>query len=181
MLLEKTVRGGFGNLEMGQVMTEVYVDGTATRDFIVPFGDNGKSLLTADATSGGNTLTIPVDEASCFAVGDLVNIGDANANGNYEIEAITKGDVLATITITTTFGATYATAQGAWIQHRRGGNYYVMDQYVDAGGADAGVEGALTSVVVANAVLYQYAVVGMTDTVLAAMSGFKDGVYYVIR
>jgi len=181
LLLEKTVRGGFGNLEMGQVMTEVYVDGTAVRDFIVPYGANGKALLLANATSGQATLTIDGDEAACFAVGDLVNVGDSNSNANYEIDDISITDGVATITVTGTWAEHYTTARDAWIQHRRGGKFYVMDQHVDAGGGDAGVEGALTSVVIANAVLYQDAVIGWDSDVATNMNALTDGVYYVIR
>lgn len=177
LLLEKTVRGGFGCLEMGQVITQVYKDGTDVMDFVVPYGKNGQVSLTADAAGAQKTITISTEEVVKFAVGDLITINDSGTTAeNHEIVSISDN----VITVDTNLTGTFEVSAGAYIEHRQDGNYFILDQDIDTGVENAN-EGALGSVVVSNAVLYQDAVIGMDSTVLADLNGKEDGVFYIIR
>ncbi len=182
LLLEKTVRGGFGNLEMGQVMTSVYVDGTDVADFIVPLGENGRSVLVSNAAAAQRKILLSLTEKAKFAADEAITITDANNNEHAVIDsAEVSGEYFAITIADSDLGETYEVAEDAYVTHRQGGNYYVMDQNIDAGEEDAGVEGALTSVAIANAILYKDAVIGMSNTALSAFNGLEDGIYYVIR
>ncbi len=178
LILEKTVRGGFEDLEMGQVMTQVYKDGTLVRDFIVPYGANGDVAVTASDNSA-NTVTIAAADAVKFAVSDVVTVNDDETTAeNRTITGITVSGTSAVIALdalTNTF-----THASAIVKHRQDGNYYILDQDIDTG-AENKAEGALGSVVYSNAVLYKDAVIGMDSTVLADLNGKEDGVFYIIR
>lgn len=177
LLLEKAVKGGFGALEMGQVMTQVYKDGTDYADFIVPYGDNGQVALTANAASGQKNITVAAEDVVKFAEGDAVTINDDDTSAENGVIDSISGNV---ITLEANLTGSFATAQNAYITHRQDGNYYVMDQDVDTG-EERQAQGALTSVVIGNAVLYQDAVIGMDNTALSDLDGKEDGVFYVIK
>ncbi len=178
LILEKTVKGGFGYLEMGQVMTQVHDGSSGVVDFIVPFGATGQVKVTA-SDNGANTVTIAAADVTKFAVGDQVTVNDDETDvENREITAIAVSGANATITLdalTNTF-----THASAYIEHRRNGNYYVLDQDIDTG-LERKAEGALGSVVIGNAVLYQDAVIGWADAVRTALQAIDDGVFYVIK
>ncbi len=177
LILEKSVKGGYGYLEMGQVMTSVYKTSTTLADFVVPYGDNGKVALTADAAATQKTVTVAAEDVVKFAVGDVITIIDSDTTAEHGTIASIAGNV---ITLTDDLTDTFEVSDDAYITHRQGGNYYVMDQDVDTG-VTRQAQGALTSVVIGNAVLYQDAVIGMDSTALTALNGVEDGVFYVIR
>ena len=178
LLLEKTVRGGFGDLEMGQVMTQVYATFASVKDFIVPYGANGDVAVTASDNSA-NTVTIAAADAVKFAVGDVVTVNDDETTAeDRTITGITVSGTSAVIALdalTNTF-----THSSAIVKHKQSGNYYILDQDIDTG-AENKTEGALGSVVISNAVLYKDAVIGMDNTVLTDLNGKADGVFYIIR
>jgi len=178
LILEKTARKGFGILEMGQVMTEVN-----DADFIVPHGDNGNTYLLENASSGQKDLKVKADYASRFAPGEKVVVADDSNSGNYEIDEISVSGDEATITVTSNLGETYQKSDDAYIKHRQDGNYYVLDQETDTGMAEEAdeVEGALTSVVVGNAVLYKDSVIGMDSSARSNLNAHEDGIFYVIK
>ena len=177
LILEKTVKGGFGFLEMGQVMTQVYKDGTLVEDFIVPYGANGQVVLAADAAASQKNITVSAEDVVKFAAGDHIVVNDSGTTAeNHEIVSI-AGNV---ITVKANLTGTFEVSADAYIEHRRDGNYYILDQDIDTG-VETQEEGALGSVVYSNAVLYKDAVIGMDSTVLADLNGKEDGVFYIIR
>jgi len=175
LILEKTVRGGFGNLEMGQVMTTVH-----GVDYIVPYGAGGQSAIASNAASGQKKILLPLTEYAKFAAGENITIVDNNANENKIVDTAEVSGEYFAVTTTVNLSNSYTVAEDAYIKHRAGANLYVMDQDIDCG-VENQLEGALTSVVISNAVLYQDAVIGMDSDALTFLNGLEDGVFYVIR
>lgn len=177
LILEKTVRGGFFELEMGQVMTGVHGD----EYVIAPLGENGRAYLSAQANSGQKEIQIPLSQAAPFFEDDHITIdGEGITAENHEIDDISVSGDTVTITTKANLTSTFTLAAGSFITLRQGGNYYVMDQEIDTG-HEAKKEGAWTSVVVGNAVIYQDAVIGWNSTVATELNAHEDGVFYVIK
>ena len=176
LILEKTVRGGFGILEMGQVMTQVH-----GVDYIVPYGANGASALAANITAGDTKVLLTLTEQYKFTDGELVTLVDDNDSENAVIDSADVSGEYFAITLTGSITNNYTIADDGLIKHRAGSNLYVMDQEIDCGDDNNALEGALTSVVISNAVLYQDAVIGMDNTALTFLNGLEDGIFYVIR
>ncbi len=175
LLLEKTVRGGFGNLEMGQVMTAVHGEDNK----IVPYGDNGK--VTVTAPSSGSTIYISAADAVKFSANEHITINDgATGVQNAQIDSIAVSGATATITTKSGFSGTFNTGDDAYIKHREGTNKYILDQDIDTG-AENKEEGALGSVVFSNAVLYKDAVIGWDGDMTNFFNAVDDGVFYILR
>ena len=176
LILEKTVRGGFGILEMGQVMTQVH-----GVDYIVPYGAGGQSAIASNASAGQNKVLLALSEQYKFAAGEAVTVVDDNENENAVIDTAEVSGEYFALTLESVLSNSYTTAADGYVKHRAGSNLYVMDQEIDCGDDNNALEGALTSVVISNAVLYQDAVIGMDNTALTFLNGLEDGIFYVIR
>ena len=203
LILEKTIRGGFGNLDLGTVMGVVAGD-----DRLVPFaavGNDstiGKSFLVADAANGQATFQISTEDSYRFQVGDPVVLYNANGGGTYmvsEIAAggITRGATVATITLGDNFGAaTFTVTNGAFVAHRTGldaadatslAAAYILDQDVDTGTGGDTIQpnGAMASVVVSNAVLYADVLWNLNAAAITALGLTADPAtnpqHYIMR
>ena len=189
LLLEKTLRGGFGAVDIGTVMGVVAGD-----DRIVPFaavGNTspiGKTFLTVDATNGNANITVSLSDSYRFVIGDPVVL--YNATPTYQVTTvadITRGATTATIELDDVVGAaTYTVALGAFLAHRTGANAadatslaaaYILDQdiYTGEGAETVQPDGALGSVVVSNAVLYADVIENINADALTALGMVRDG------
>jgi hypothetical protein len=208
LLLEKTIRGGFGNLDIGTVMAQLAGD-----DRLVPFAaittnthvsPIGKSFLVADAAGGGADATcqISLSDSYRFQAGDTCILYNTNGAGVWErctIDAINRTGVTAVVTMTGNItAATFTTANSACLVHRTGAaaddttaldnaTFYILDQdiYTGEGAETIQPDGALTSVVVSNAILYADVIENVNPTVLTRMSmtldGGTNGRLYILR
>ncbi len=208
LLLEKTVRGGFGHLDVGTVMAVLAGD-----DRIVPFAafttttDHspiGKSYLTANAAGNGADATcrISLSDSYRFAVGDTCVLYSNNGAGVWErctILTINRTGTTALITMSANItSAQFTTAQNACLMHRTGAaaddttaldnsTFYILDQDIDTGEGEDTVtlNGALASVVVSNAVLYEDVIENINATVLTrigmTLDGGTNGRLYVLK
>lgn len=197
LLMEKTLRGGFGAVDIGTIMGVVAGD-----DRIVPHAAVGsesaigKTFLVANAANGQATLQVDLVESYRFIPGDPVVLYNGSAAGVYmvsTVNAVDRTGRTAVVTLDDDFAAaTFTTANGAFICHRTGENAadatslaaaYVLDQDMLTGVGEDTVQpdGALGSIVVSNAILYQDVMENVDDAVLTALSLIPDGRFYILR
>jgi hypothetical protein len=182
LLREVTLQGGYGVLPMGTLLA-LNKSAAGNVGKCVPYnptvpssGDKnqkGRAFLVADA-AGSGILYVSMKDSYKFAVGDDVIIGDANTTttSTENLGAITAIDRttyqhMAKITTTSSeSGGTFTVAQSAYISVEAGAdntnNYSdcvgILDQSVDTGEEEEAA-GALATMVVKNAILYQDALV----------------------
>ena len=199
LILEKTIRGGFGNLDLGTAMGVV-----AGNDRLVPFAavgnasPIGKTFLTVDATNGNANITVSLSDSYRFVVGDPVVL--YNTTPTYQVTAvadITRGATTATIELADVVGAaTFTTANGAFLAHRTGADVadatslaaaYILDQDVGTGEGIETIQpnGAMASVVVSNAVLYADVLWNLNAAAITALGLTADPAtnpqHYIMR
>jgi len=209
LLLPKTIRGGFGVLEAGQVMGVIENTADPNSDeasgILCPYVEQTAALtdLGHDVNPGvcpvysasSTTILCDLERSWAFKVGDEILIDDNNSSPEgLTISAIdrTTYDYQASLTVDSISG-TFTAAALAYIYLRHGGgtgdssghvagqNYaqYILDQTIDTGFEDQG--GALGSVVVSNAILYQDAVVNADTAAIADLSLVSDGIFYILK
>lgn len=175
LLLDKTISPGFGVLRAGTILSKnISSASTGNKGLLVPYilddstdiNQVGPSFLTASYATGETVVYVTLSDSYRFKVGDDIVIG-RNSGGDWEtfnggaITAIDRTTYAnkAKITFTTSeASANYTIANNAacWVECGTGSKLctasYVLDQDVDTGeGEDSA--GALTSVVVSNAIL----------------------------
>lgn len=205
LILNKTLAPGYGVLKAGTVMMEnnstagnkgllvPYVPVTGSQ--IAALNNNaaiGISPMVVDGTSG--TVYISVQNSYRFVVGDHIIYQNVTGNGLVDCGVITAIDITtnplyAAITCTA-YTATNATvADHAYIYTQAdlasvgtpwATAKYILDKDVDTGiGEDA--LGALSSVVVSNAVLYSGSLINCTAAALTALGAVTDGQFTILK
>lgn len=206
LLMEKTVRGGFGNLDVGTVMATVADD-----DRLVPFAaittnthvsPIGKSFLVVDGVDTQATIVVSLSDSYRFAATDPVVVYNNDTAGewlNTTVASIARGATTATITLGDALNsANFTVANETCIVHRTGADaanatsldnsrFYILDQdiYTGEGPETIQPDGALTSVLVSNAIIYADVVENINAAVLTALNMQLDsatnGRHYVVR
>lgn len=193
LIIQKNVRGGYGDLEMGTVMAVETATG-----FLVPYvpdtigaNDVGRTYLAADNVTSATVKIWPGDMGKVKA-GDVIVLCDTDA-GEYEEAtvasvALDAGGRMATVTLTgattTTGGFTVAKSGNYYLKAGPSGKRsvakYILDQHLSTGTAE-NPNGAHTSVVVSNATLYKDALVGADATALTALGAVEDHPYVILK
>ncbi len=194
LLLDKTLRAGYGCLEAGTVMA---VD--QNTDNLVPYTpdtiseeDPSRVFLLNDCSTADN-FDVELLESYKLASGETIVMTDSD--GTYEQATISGVDrsssnYKANITLT---GSTsnnftvaksancYVKAEDASGDDKASKAKYVLDMAVDTGaGEDA--EGGLGAVLLSNAVIYKDATVGMDSTAITDLGNVsEDGAYYILK
>lgn len=195
ILTDKTFRAGYGVLEKGTVMAIDFND----TDKLVPYTpdtiaytDISRVFLLNDLTAS-TTFMVDLLESYKLAASDYIVLCDTD--GVYETEQISSIDRTtyedigqALVTISACAG-TFTVAKKAccWVKARTQADTnkcslakYVLDMDIDTGaGSDA--KGALGSVILSNALIYQDGCVGMDATALSDLDFIEDGIYYLIK
>jgi PHD/YefM family antitoxin component YafN of YafNO toxin-antitoxin module len=207
LLLEKTLRGGYGHVDIGTVMAVVTDTNGDTR--IVPYvsvasgSAIGKSLLVTNHGTGTDTVVVSLSDSYRFQVADTIALYDpANARGLARtIAAITRGATTATITLNAVTNNNYTVADGSFICLRTGDaaqtdirlllsttetSLYILDQdiYTGEGEEAIALNGALGSVVTSNAVLYRDVIENLDSSTANEMTLLNltvDGLFYIMR
>lgn len=197
LILDKTVQSGYGVLRIGTMLAVNSVTGNLvpyiTDDYL---DDNvGRAYLTNDVASAGNTCYTTIEDAYKFAVGDdLILVRDNGGSPEYHDGGpITAIDVTtysnrAEITFTNAIGAvtTFSTANkvNAYVKSATSGKFskcaYILDKDIDTGSGEFAA-GALTSVVVHNAILYEYALVNKDAQALTDLGAVEDGRFVILK
>lgn len=195
LLLDKTLRSGYGVLEAGTVLA---VDQNDT-DQLVPYTpdtigttDVSRVFLMTDCDASDN-FYVDMLESYKLAVGDTITLTDSD--GTYESEDISaidrsSYDNKAKITLDASTAATFTVARDAncYVKaadeadgNKRSDAAYILDMEVDTG-AGQYAAGGLASVVLSNAILYQDALVGMDSSAITDLGNVSsDGVYYILK
>jgi hypothetical protein len=187
LLLEITLQAGYGVLPMGTVLSKnvsaagnvgKYVPYSPTTPASGDLNQKGCAFLLQDAS--GTTFFVTQRDSYKFAVGDDVILldSDTKTTASENMGAITAIDRttyqhLAVITVTATVSGTFTVANSACIHVECGAdntNSYsdaagILDQSVDTGD-DEDAAGALATMVVNNAVLYQDALINCDSAAL---------------
>lgn len=193
LIIDKTCKAGYGYLRAGTIMCI----NTADED-LVPYPEadedvnvgNAKAYLTVDSGSANATVEVTNEESYKFAVGDSLIINDdtTTAEDLGAIVSIVPGtNGIAVITVTDDIGATsFTTARDAYVTCKSDTSAgftkaaYILDQDVNTGiGEDA--LGAITSVVISNAVLYSASMVNSDSAARTDLGTVSDGRFLILK
>ena len=193
LIIDKTCKAGYGYLRAGTIMCI----NTADED-LVPYPEadedvnvgNAKAYLTVDSGSANATVEVTNEESYKFAVGDSLILNDdtTTAEDLGAIVSIVPGtNGIAVITVTDDIGATsFTTARDAYVTCKSDTSAgftkaaYILDQDVNTGiGEDA--LGAITSVVISNAVLYSASMVNSDSAARTDLGTVSDGRFLILK
>lgn len=195
LILDKTLRAGYGVLEIGTVLA---IDENNNNQ-LVPYTpdsisttDVSRVFLLNDCDTADN-FYVDMRESYKLAVGDNIVLTDSD--GAYETEEIdaidrTSSDVKAKITLTAATAGTFEISKDAncYIEASDDGDSnkcstaaYILDMEVDTG-AGARAEGGLGSVLVpaGNAIIYKDALPNIDSTAETSLGLTEDGAYYLV-
>ncbi|MFT7880901.1 MAG: hypothetical protein ABXS91_10965 [Sulfurimonas sp.] len=193
LLIQKTLRGGFGSLESGTVMAQ-----ETTNDYLVPYvpdtidqDDVGRAMLIQDCSTS-DEVDLLIADSYRFEAGDAVVLTDTD--GTYETAEVSSIDrttynYKAVITLTGATSNNFTTAKSACIYHKAGTSSkystakYILDQDIFTGDdKNVETEGGLTSVLLSNAVLYSGEIVGMDSQAKSDLGNVtEDGQFYIVK
>jgi len=199
LILDKTAQAGYGYLKAGTVMA-VNASTAGNTGKLVPYVPISTSVvLGADSAIGVAPMVqngasghfyVSLDDAYKFGEGDDVYFDNDSDEGPVDMGTITDIDVttstlFADITCTayTATNATVAKKAYAYVKTHASDPYtvakYILDKDVDTGyGAEA--LGALTSVVVSNAILYKNNLINLTAAAITSL-GVEDGRFFILK
>lgn len=198
LILDKTVQGGYGYLEAGTVMA-INKSTAGNGGKLVPYvplsGDvvlgtvSAVGIVPVVANSIAEHVYVSIEDSYAFAVGDELyadNDSDEGPTSGGAITAIdrTTSTLYADITLTSFAHTNFTVAKKSYVYVYAGasGNNvaaYILDKDVDTGvGSEA--LGALTSVVVSNAILYKNSLINLTAAAITAL-GVVDGRFFILK
>ena len=211
LIIDKTVKAGYGVLKAGTLMAinTGETDGTDYGK-LIPYPEllatvnacNGKSYLVADGANGSAIVYTTISDSYRFALGDhlIIDCDQAvNAQDLGEITAIDRTDANSTrakITATTNLsdsGGDFTTTNSVCVYCQGGDTsapftkaVYVLDQDIDTGeGYDTTYQqspkGAISSVVVSNAILYKSVILNYDAAALTDLGGTVDGRLLILK
>jgi len=199
LIFDKTIQAGYGYLKAGTVMAVNCSDAGGVGNLVpyVPISTSvvlgadsaiGVAPVVLDCTSGH--IFVSLDDAYKFKVGDDLYLDNDSDEGPVKAAAITEIDVTTSTLyadITTTAFShtnfTVAKKSYAYVQTSEDDPYtaaaYILDKDVDTGYGSLAL-GALTSVVVSNAILYKNNMINLTAAAIAAL-GSIDGRFFILK
>lgn len=190
LIIQKNVRGGYGDLEIGTVMA---VDSNS--GFLIPCvpdtisaNDKGRAMLVTGCNAA-NTFKIWKEDSGKVKTGDVIILTDTD--GTYEEATVSTVTLdadgrMATVTLSGVTTGNFEIAKSACAYLKAGTTgkkslaKYILDQALSTGEYD-NPNGAHTSVVLSNAILYKDALVGADTTALTALGGVVDGPYVILK
>jgi hypothetical protein len=199
LIKDKTVQGGYGFLKAGTVMGVNKSDAGGVGDLVpfVPVSTSvvlgtdtaiGVAALVQDAASG--SIKVSIADSYKFVVGDDLYLDNDDDEGPVKAAAITAIDRTtdtryATIT-TTAFSHgdfTVAKSSYAYVQTSESDPYseaaFILDKDIDTG--TIGGLGALTSVLISNAILYKASLINASAAALTSLGAVEDGQHVIVK
>lgn len=195
ILTDKTLRGGYGVLEIGTVLA---VDQNDT-DLLVPYvpddidyGDVGRVFLQTDCDDSDN-FYVDLLESYKLAEGDTIVM--SNTDDDYEDETIDSidrttyaslGRALVTLEGTAVLDYTvakkancYVKAADAATSNKNSTAAYILEMEADTG-AGENANGANSTVLLQNALIYQADCPNMDSTAATSLGVTSEGIYYLV-
>lgn len=195
LILDKSVKAGYGVLPIGTVMAVNTNDSK-----LVPYPmstaasneNNAKAYLVADGVDTEAIVYTTVPDSYKFEVGDSLII-DADGQTPQDLGAITAIDrtdasgtrakITATIAISGS-AMTMASSANVYLKSASADPFaeakYILDKDIDTGEGE-NAEGAITSVVVNNAILYETTLVGYDDAAATDLGTTEDGRFVILK
>ena len=192
LILQKMLKGGYGDLEEGTVMAV-----HTTTGLLYPYipdtfsaSDVGRIMLVTDNITSA-TFMVWKEDAGKLAAGDVIVLWDTD--GTYEEATVsTVADSGDGRRYTVTLSAATATAGGfivsksacCWLKGgsagKRSDAKFILDAFTSTGDIE-NPNGAFSSVVVSNAILYADGLVGADATALTALGAVTDSPYVILK
>jgi hypothetical protein len=206
LIVPKTIKGGFGNLELGTPLAVMYDGSNAAQDKLVPYAaaadwadltpstDPARVMLLANADATASKFYIDVTKVGRFDEDDVVVLAEDDGP-TYEEVTITSiddeyNDVMAEITISGELSNAFATANNACVYHKGdtndGGNTHlskavgILDEDCATGDAD-NPTGAHASMFVSNGILVNTTLKNMDSQALTDLGATEDGMYTIFK
>ena len=194
LIKDKTVQGGYGVLKSGTIMATNAVTGDLVPYTPVTFGDTNMSraYLVTDYGTGATIMYVTIPDSYKFAVGDKLAMAEDDGPTYHDAAAITAIDRTtetqrAKITVTTGVASSdFTTAKHACCYVKAGAatNFsdatFILDQDIFTGeGEDA--LGAVTSVLISNAILYTGSLVNFDTAAGTSLGTSTDGNHTILK
>ena len=194
LLLEKQIRGGYGDLLAGTVLAEM----TAAPYDLVPYipdtisaTDVGRIFLVSDNVTT-TTFKIWAEDRGKLKAADVIVLTDSD--GAYEEATVSSlaedtGGRTWTVTLSgatvTVGGFTVAKSANCYLKAGASGKRstakYILDQDVYTGDFENPTPGALTSVFLSNGILYKSMMVGLDTTAATSLGAVVDGNFVIVK
>ena len=194
LLLEKTIRGGYGDILAGTVMAEM----TAAPYDLVPYipdtistTDVGRIFLVNDNITAA-TFKIWAEDRGKLKATDVIVLTDTD--GTYEEATVSSiaedaGGRTWTVTLsgatTTAGGFTVAKSANCYLKAGASGKRstakYILDQDVYTGDYENPGPGAQTSVFLSNGILYKNMMIGLDTAAATALGAVVDGNFVIVK
>jgi len=199
LIKDKTCQPGYGVLRAGTIMAEnISALTTGGKGLLVPcattlfdVGDAGRAFALVDVGSGVDVINVTMEDSYKFKVGDdliLANntpeYGDGGAiisidrttKPHYAIITFTAGIVTANNTVAKAC-CCYVEAGGAG---KLSTAKYILDKDVDTGAGEI-AQGAITPVLISNAILYTNSLVNFDAAAATALGTVDDGQHTILK
>lgn len=199
LIKDKTFAPGYGVIKAGTVVS-VNASAAGNKGMLVPYVPVfGKIVFGTDSATGiaplvqdgvSGSFKVSINDSYKFIVGDDLILQNTTGDALTNVGAISAIDRTtdtrwATITVPA-YTATNATvAKGSYVFVEAGTTpfslaSFIVDKDINTGyGPDAA--GALTSIVISNAIVYTGSLVNMTSEAVTSMGVIQDGQHTIIK
>ena len=194
LLLEKQIRGGYGDLLAGTVLAEM----TAAPYDLVPYipdaisvTDVGRIFLVSDNITAA-TFKIWAEDRGKLKATNVIVLTDTD--GTYEEATVSSmaedaGGRTWTVTLSgatvTAGGFTVAKSANCYLKAGASGKRstakYILDQDVYTGDYENPGPGAQTSVFLSNGILYKNMMIGLDTAAATALGAVVDGNFVIVK
>ena len=191
LLLPKTFRGGYGQLEAGTVMAEETATGLLVpcpQDTLLAT-DVGRIMLISGCNAAA-TFTIWREDSGKIKSGDVIVLTDGdNAYEQATVSTVapTADERIYTVTLSAVTTGNFETAKSASCYLKAGTTgklstaKYILDQEVYTGDYTNPSANALGSVFISHGIVYKDALVNYDSTAATALGGITDGIYVIFK
>ncbi len=194
LILDKTVKAGYGVIKSGTIMAVCSITGNLypyPETLVASNNTNAKAYLVADATAS-TTVLVGIEDSYKFQVGDELIIGgdsfeDLGAIVSIDRTAVngTQAAIVVTDAVTTIADLTTAKYANVFINSAGATTpfseaKFVLDADIDSGTGEFAI-GALTSVVLSNAILYTASLIGYDAAAKADLGSVDDGRFTILK
>lgn len=194
LILDKTVKAGYGVLRAGTVMSICSITGNLypyPETLVTSNNTNAKAYLVADATAS-TTVYVGIEDSYKFQVGDELIIGgdsfeDLGAIVSIDRTAVngTQAAIVVTTAVSTIEDMTTAKYANVFVKSAGASTPFseaavILDADIDTGTGEFAV-GALTSVVLSNAILYTASLIGLDAAAIEDLGSVDNGRFTILK
>lgn len=194
LILDKTVKPGYGVIRSGTVMSVCSVTGNLypyPETLVAENNTNAKAYLVANATAS-TSVFVGIEDSYKFQVGDELIIGgdsfeDLGAIVSIDRTAVnsTQAEIVVTVAVVTVADLTTAKLANVFVKSNGALTpfseaMFILDADIDSGTGEFAV-GALTSVVLSNAVLYAASLIGCDAAAKVDLGSVDDGRFTILK